>query len=79
LGSKKVSMAELRGLVTSLGHADVMTYIQSGNVLFSPRAIALPPAGIETAGRFDLAGRNRAQLGDGRQAGPTLRTLIWRF
>jgi uncharacterized protein (DUF1697 family) len=38
LGSKKVSMAELRGLVTSLGHADVMTYIQSENVVFSPRA-----------------------------------------
>jgi len=32
-------MAELREVVTSLGHADVMTYIQSGNVLFTP-----PPA-----------------------------------
>ena len=30
-------MAELREVVTSLGHADVMTYIQSGNVLFTPR------------------------------------------
>ena len=37
LGSKKVTMAELREVVTSLGHADVMTYIQSGNVLFTPR------------------------------------------
>jgi uncharacterized protein (DUF1697 family) len=37
LGSKKVTMAELKQLVTSLGHADVMTYIQSGNVLFTPR------------------------------------------
>ena len=33
LGGKKVAMTELRELVTSLGHADVMTYIQSGNVL----------------------------------------------
>ena len=30
-------MAELRVLVASLGHADVTTYIQSGNVLFTPR------------------------------------------
>jgi len=37
LGGKKVAMAELRGVVTSLGHADVMTYIQSGNVLLTPR------------------------------------------
>jgi uncharacterized protein (DUF1697 family) len=32
----KVTMAELREVVSSLGHADVMTYIQSGNV-FTPR------------------------------------------
>jgi uncharacterized protein (DUF1697 family) len=37
LGSKKVAMAELREVVTSLGHTDVMTYIQNGNVLFTPR------------------------------------------
>jgi uncharacterized protein (DUF1697 family) len=37
LGGKKVAMAELREVVTSLGHADVRTYIQSGNVLFTPR------------------------------------------
>jgi uncharacterized protein (DUF1697 family) len=55
LGSKKVSMAELRGLVTSLGHADVMTYIQSGNVLFSPRPISSPSARTETPGRLDAA------------------------
>ena len=34
-GHKKVAMADLRALVTSLGHADVATYIQSGNVVFS--------------------------------------------
>ena len=37
LGGKKVAMAELREVVTSLGHTAVMTYIQSGNVLFTPR------------------------------------------
>jgi uncharacterized protein (DUF1697 family) len=29
-------MADLRQLVTSLGHADVVTYIQTGNVVFTP-------------------------------------------
>jgi uncharacterized protein (DUF1697 family) len=37
LGGKKVAMAELRDVVTSLGHGDVTTYIQSGNVLCTPR------------------------------------------
>ena len=35
LGRNKVSMAELRLLVVSLGHSDVATYIQSGNVVFT--------------------------------------------
>ena len=34
-GRNKVAMADLRDVVTSLGHADVATYIQSGNVVFS--------------------------------------------
>jgi uncharacterized protein (DUF1697 family) len=34
-GKNKVAMADLRTLVAGLGHADVSTYIQSGNVLFS--------------------------------------------
>jgi uncharacterized protein (DUF1697 family) len=34
-GSGKVSMAELRRLFESLGNRDVVTYIQSGNVVFS--------------------------------------------
>ena len=34
-GRHKVPMADLRGVVTSLGHTGVSTYIQSGNVLFS--------------------------------------------
>ncbi|HEX9031926.1 MAG TPA: DUF1697 domain-containing protein [Streptosporangiaceae bacterium] len=50
LGSKRVTMAELQELVTSLGHTDVMTYIQSGNVLFTPRLTA-----SRTAGRTDAA------------------------
>jgi uncharacterized protein (DUF1697 family) len=37
-GRNKVAMADLRGLVSELGHADVSTYIQSGNVLFTAAA-----------------------------------------
>ena len=43
-------MAELREVVTSLGHTDVGTYIQSGNVLFTPQ-----PAGGDKAGGGDAA------------------------
>ena len=34
-GHNKVAMADLREVVTSLGHSEVTTYIQSGNVVFS--------------------------------------------
>jgi uncharacterized protein (DUF1697 family) len=50
LGSKKVAMAELQEVVSSLGHTDVMTYIQSGNVLFTPRL-----TDSRTPGRTDAA------------------------
>jgi uncharacterized protein (DUF1697 family) len=43
-GHNKVAMADLREVVSSLGHTDVATYIQSGNVVFSterPDAAAL--------------------------------------
>jgi uncharacterized protein (DUF1697 family) len=34
-GRNKVAMADLREVVATLGHTDVMTYIQSGNVVFT--------------------------------------------
>jgi uncharacterized protein (DUF1697 family) len=34
-GRNKVAMADLRNIVSSLGHTDVATYIQSGNVVFN--------------------------------------------
>ena len=43
-------MAELRDVVIALGHTDVMTYIQSGNVLFTARLTARA-----TADRTDTA------------------------
>lgn len=42
-GQKNVPMAELRALHEGLGHADVVTYIQSGNVVFDADATD-PPA-----------------------------------
>ena len=46
-GRNKVAMADLREVVAELGHDDVSTYIQSGNVLFSP--------GTSDADESDLA------------------------
>jgi uncharacterized protein (DUF1697 family) len=39
-GKNKVAMGDLRTVVAELGHGDVSTYIQSGNVLFTARADA---------------------------------------
>jgi uncharacterized protein (DUF1697 family) len=53
LGRNKVSMAELREVVASLGHGDVATYIQSGNVLFTA---AGPDAdGVKLAAAIEAA------------------------
>jgi len=36
-GQRKVAMTDLRTVVSSLGHGEVSTYIQSGNVLFATK------------------------------------------
>ena len=57
LGStNRVSMPELRALIEELGHTDVQTLVQSGNVVFTSRA---KPATLET----QLADAIEAQLG----------------
>jgi uncharacterized protein (DUF1697 family) len=57
-GRNKVPMAELREVVTSLGHTEVTTYIQTGNVLFSTQETdtARLAASLEEAisGRFGI-------------------------
>ena len=56
-------MAELQEVVTSLGHTDVMTYIQSGNVLFTARL-----TGSRGAGHTDdaaLAAELEGAIADG--------------
>lgn len=35
--NKRIAMADLRAIVESLGHTDVETYLQSGNVVFTLR------------------------------------------
>jgi len=36
LGNRRIAMADLRAIVEKLGHTDVETYLQSGNVVFTP-------------------------------------------
>ena len=49
-GRNKVAMADLRQIVTSLGHADVSTYIQSGNVLFDTHGTGTHGTGAQGTG-----------------------------
>jgi uncharacterized protein (DUF1697 family) len=56
-GHNKVAMTDLREIVTSLGHADVATYIQSGNVVFSSPETDADAAGIADALEREIASR----------------------
>ncbi|MFF5052149.1 DUF1697 domain-containing protein [Micromonospora sp. NPDC000663] len=57
VGSTRLAMADLRRIVTDLGHEDVRTYLQSGNVAFdsSVRDADKLAAGIERALADELA------------------------
>jgi uncharacterized protein (DUF1697 family) len=57
-GRNKVAMADLRTLVSGLGHADVTTYIQSGNVLFTA-APGADNAALAEAMTADIAAKLR--------------------
>ena len=48
---RRIAMPALRSLVEGLGHADVETYLQSGNVLFAPA----PGAPDDLAGQLEQA------------------------
>lgn len=50
---KKVSMTRLRELCEELGHREVTTYIQSGNVVFSSSRRSAPKVGEELAGAIE--------------------------
>ncbi len=64
VGGVKLAMADLRTVLSSLGYADVSTYIQSGNALFSTN-------GTDTAA---LAGEIEAAMG--KQLGMRPRVLV---
>jgi uncharacterized protein (DUF1697 family) len=51
LGKRRIAMPELRAVLEGLGHADVETYQQSGNVVFTPA----PRAPKELAGALAAA------------------------
>ena len=57
-GKNKLPMADLRALVAALGHTDVSTLIQSGNVIFTAKK-AVTPATLERAitKEFDIQSR----------------------
>jgi uncharacterized protein (DUF1697 family) len=46
---KRISMPDLRRIVESLGHTDVETYLQSGNVVFTPKGKGDHAAGLSKA------------------------------
>ena len=49
-GQKKIKMAELREQLTGLGLTAVQTYIQSGNIVFSPELPAAKQEAIQRIG-----------------------------
>lgn len=56
VGNNRVAMADLKQLVADLGHGDVRTYVNSGNVVFTPPAAA-STAELATALEAALARR----------------------
>lgn len=55
-GTNKVPMAELRALLESMGHSDVTTVLQSGNVIFtSRRPTKAEPLEAAIEAKFGLA------------------------
>jgi uncharacterized protein (DUF1697 family) len=79
-GRAKVKMDDLRNVFAALGHGDITTYIQSGNVVFStaPRSAPKVAAAIEDRIREDLGLgvtvllRTDQELGDVIAANPFL-------
>ncbi len=83
VGGRKLAMADLRAIVEAVGHAEVKTYIQSGNVVFTPAAgraasddelAAAIEAGIEDrlAMRVGVVVLSRGELEQALEADPYL-------
>lgn len=77
-GRNRVAMADLRAVVESLGHGEVATYIQSGNVVFAGREASTSELAVELeeaiAQRLDVRPRvivlARAELAGIVEANP---------
>jgi uncharacterized protein (DUF1697 family) len=73
VGGRVVPSAELRGVFEELGHDDVTTYIQSGNVIFrSPGAAASVTAAAQRA----LAARFGHEIAVALRTGAQLRRVL---
>jgi uncharacterized protein (DUF1697 family) len=59
--SRRLKMADLRAVVESLGHTDVATYLQSGNVVFTPRKLH-PALGDEITDELEAATGVRSNI-----------------
>ena len=56
--NKRIAMADLRAIVESLGHTDVETYLQSGNVVFAPKRRAKDLAASLSAAIREVTGHD---------------------
>ena len=75
-GHGRLSMADLREAVASIGHAEVSTYLQSGNVAFSPGGSG-GPAG--PGGEAVLAAGIAAALAERTGAAPAVVVVTGRW
>lgn len=67
-GERKIPMADLRLLAASLGHEDVATYVQSGNIVFTASGPAAGIAeGIEQGVRAQFGFDCAVQVRTGRE------------
>jgi uncharacterized protein (DUF1697 family) len=73
-GNKKIAMADLRLLLTGLGHADVKTHLQSGNAVFTAASAdaAAVAAELEAALAAELGLASRVLL----RTGPELTAVV---
>jgi uncharacterized protein (DUF1697 family) len=73
-GNKKIAMADLRLLLTGLGHGDVKTHLQSGNAVFTAdrEDAAALAAELEAALAAELALVSRVTL----RSGPELAAVV---
>lgn len=71
-GHGRLAMADLRGAVVSLGHGEVSTYLQSGNVVFAPAGADVPGATANPGGEAALAAGIAAALVERAGAAPAV-------